>query len=203
MVGVRALLEGLLLGFGLIVAIGPQNAFVLRAGLRRQHAYVAALVSSLGDVTLITVGVLGVGALLNAHPPLVRLATIGGALFLVWYGLNALRSALRPAAIDFAATVPVTPRAVALAAAGFSLLNPHAILDTVVLLGTVSARFQGPSRLEFALGAMLASALWFFALAFVASRLAFLFERPSAWRVLDAFVATVMLALAVKLLLTA
>lgn len=203
MSGVRALLEGLLLGFGLIVAIGPQNAFVLRAGLRRQHAPVAALVSSLGDAILITVGVVGVGALLNAHPLLVRLATIGGALFLAWFGVGALRSALRPAGMDLAAAVPTTRRAVALTAAGFSLLNPHAILDTVVLLGTVSARFQGSARLEFALGAMLASAVWFFALAFVASRLAFLFERPGAWRVLDAFVALVMFALAVKLLLSA
>ncbi|PYE55008.1 LysE/ArgO family amino acid transporter [Deinococcus yavapaiensis] len=199
----RALLEGLLLGFGLIVAIGPQNAFVLRAGLRRRHAYVAALVSSLGDVALITVGVLGIGSLLAASPLLVRLATIGGALFLAWYGVGALRSALQPGRVDLDGNAPTSARDVALAAAGFSLLNFHAILDTVVLLGTVSARFEGPPRAEFAVGAMLASVTWFFALAFVASRLAFLFARPAAWRVLDFFVATVMFALAARLLLAA
>jgi len=198
-----ALFEGLLVGFGLIVAMGTQNAFVLRAGLRRQHPFTVALVSTLGDVLLIGVGALGLGSLINASDVLRALATWGGAAFLAWFGLRALRSALRGAHSEpDVVAVPTSVRASALTALGFSLLNPHVYLDTVVLLGTVAARHVGMERASFALGASLASATWFFALAYGAARLVPLFERLVAWRVLDGLIAAVMWVLAARLLLS-
>lgn len=198
----NAALEGLVVGFGLIVAIGAQNAFVLRMGVRRQFPFTVALVSTLGDVALIALGALGLGALLTVNPLLVRAATWGGAAFLAWFGVRSLRSALRPQVLDLGeAGGPTTARAAALTALGFSLLNPHVYLDTVVLLGSVAARHTGEARLAFALGASLASALWFFSLAYGASRLAPLFRTPLAWRALDLAVTAVVWTLAARLLL--
>lgn len=197
----NAVLEGLLVGLSLIVAIGAQNAFVLRAGLQRQYPFIIALVSTLGDVLLITLGALGLGGLIAANPVLRTLATWGGAAFLFWFGFRTLRSALRGAPHDLAApATPPTARSAALTALGFSLLNPHAYLDTVVLLGTVASRHIGAERVAFTLGASLASAAWFFALAYGAGRLVPLFQRPVAWHLLDVLIAAIVWGLAVRLL---
>ncbi|WP_027482526.1 LysE/ArgO family amino acid transporter [Deinococcus pimensis] len=200
-----AALEGLLVGLSLIVAIGAQNAFVLRAGLRRSHPGVVALVSTLGDVTLILVGALGVGAALSSNAVLSAVARCGGAAFLVWFGARSLRSALRPpdtsALSGTGGAAPVTARSAAMSALGFSLLNPHVYLDTVVLLGTVAARHAGPSRAWFALGACAASAAWFFALAYGAAALAPILRGPRVWRTVDVLVALVVWGVALRLVL--
>lgn len=209
---VPALLSGLGLGLSLIVAIGAQNAFVLRQGVRREHVAAVALVCMTSDTVLITASVAGVGALLAAAPWLLTAVRWAGAAFLVGYGLLAARRVWRPSGealvVDDSAPVashgvtavrtrsltPVLATCLAL-----TWLNPHVYLD-VLLLGTVGSA-HGADRWWFAAGCVVASVIWFTTLAF-GSRLAGRWLRsPRAWRVLDGFVAATMLALGVGLLL--
>jgi L-lysine exporter family protein LysE/ArgO len=195
-----AAVEGLGLGAGLIIAIGAQNAYVLRQGLRRQHVFAVASLCFLIDCSLIALGAGGFASLLRAFPSLPSLAAWGGALFLALYSLRAFAAALRPQALKAADSTGGSSRRAAVATAlALSLLNPHVYLDTVVLLGGVAARYPGGERLAFALGAMLASGLWFYGLGYGARQLAPLFASARAWRLLDGFVGCVMAALAVSL----
>ncbi|WP_374349883.1 LysE/ArgO family amino acid transporter [Chitinimonas sp.] len=190
-------LRGFGLGASLIIAIGAQNAFVLRQGLQGAAPLLTALVCALCDAVLISAGLLGAGALINAHPGLARWAAIFGALFLAAYGLRSFKAALHPGAIDAASGGGVTDwRKVVLTTLGFSLLNPHVYLDTVVLLGSIGAQFPAAQRFSFGLGAVCASFVWFFALALGARKLAPLFSRPVSWRVLDVLIGLTMWALA-------
>jgi len=194
-------LNGLRLGAGLIVVIGAQNAFVLRQGLRRRHVFLVATVCVLIDMSLIAAGAGGFGTLVAAVPALTDIAALGGALFLVAYGLRALRAAIRPGALELGAGTAAGPREAVLTALALSLLNPHVYLDTVVLLGGLAGQYaEAAERLWFAIGAMTASALWFYALGYGAAGLAPLFARPIAWRLLDLGVAAVMFAIAAALL---
>jgi len=194
-------LRGLTLGLSLIVAIGPQNAFVLRQGLTRRHALLAALACSLADTALIAFGVLGVGGLLARSPTLVIAGTLAGAAFLGWYGWRSFRAARQPGALDTAGQPARTPGAVLATAAAFSLLNPHALLDTVVLIGGASAGLDGSGRRAFLAGTVLASWLWFFGLAVLAGHLAGLMRSPRAWQVLDVLIGVMMWAIAAVLVL--
>ncbi len=195
-----AFIQGLGLGAGLIIAIGAQNAFVLRQGLRRQGVFLTALVCTLCDVLLIALGVAGLGSLISSQPILTAIAAWGGALFLFVYGLRAFLSALKPGRLEAEATPsPASPRNIVLTTLAVSLLNPHVYLDTVVLLGSIGGQFAGASRLSFGLGAATASSLWFFGLAYGAQRLGPLFRRPLAWRVLDVLIALVMWGIAASL----
>ena len=192
---------GAALGFTLIVAIGAQNAFVLRQGLRREHVGVIVALCAACDALLMTGGVAGLAQLLASLPQLARWLTAGGVLFLLAYGLRALWRAWRPQALQAAADAPGLTRSAALAqAAAFTLLNPHVYLDTVVLVGTVGAQ-QGALRWWFAAGASASSLVWFCALGYGARRLAPLFAKPRAWQVLDALIGLTMLALAAGLAL--
>lgn len=196
------LLRGLSLGLSLIVAIGPQNAFVLRQGLTRRFALLAALACALCDTLLITLGVLGVGGLLAGRAALVLAGTGLGAAFLLWYGLRALRGAwVGGAALHVTGVGAGTPGAVVGTALGFSLLNPHALLDTVVLIGGASAGLDGGARLAFLAGTVLASWAWFFTLALAGRALAPVMARPGAWRVLDTVIGVTLLGTAAGLLL--
>ncbi|MES2741199.1 MAG: LysE family transporter [Pseudomonadota bacterium] len=195
-------LKGLGLGGGLIVAIGSQNAFLLKQGLRRQCVLMCACICILCDVALIALGVAGMGSLIAGWPGLLLLMKLGGALFLFWYGLRAARAAWRPAALTLTAdSVPVSRMAIAGMALAFSLLNPHVYLDTVVLLGAIGGQQPPGTRAQFAAGAMLASVLWFLSLGYGARLLAPVFARPMAWRVLDGFIALVMWSIALSLLI--
>lgn len=186
-------LRGFGLGASLIVAIGAQNAFVLRQGLQGAAPFLTALVCALCDAVLIAAGLLGAGALVNAHPALAQWAAGFGALFLFWYGLRAWRAALHPAVLAADAHAPITDwRRVVAATLGFSLLNPHVYLDTVVLLGSIGTHYPAAARLSFGLGAGLASFTWFFGLAYGAGKLAPLFAQPAAWRVLDMLIGLTM-----------
>lgn len=198
-----ALIKGLGLGGSLIVAIGSQNAYLLRQALKRQYVLACVAICVLCDALLIAAGVAGMGGLISNAPALLLWLKIGGALFLAAYGWRAARAALHPAAMTPDAETAAAPsrRAVLAAMLGFSLLNPHVYLDTVILLGSVGGQQPGAGRLAFALGAMLASALWFGALGFGARYLAPLFARPLAWRLLDAVIAVVMWVIAVSLFL--
>ncbi|MDR1513656.1 MAG: LysE/ArgO family amino acid transporter [Propionibacteriaceae bacterium] len=186
----------------LIVAIGAQNAFVLRQGIRREHVLWICLFCALADAVLITVGVLGLGALAQGGAGIaLRVMRWAGAAFLVGYAVLAARKAWKPAALDVgAATRSVTLGAALAQAAAFSFLNPHVYLDTVMLLGSL-ANTQGPAlRWVFALGAVTASFVWFFALGYGARLLAPVFAKRLAWRVLDSLIAVVMLGIAASLI---
>ncbi|PPK93392.1 L-lysine exporter family protein LysE/ArgO [Kineococcus xinjiangensis] len=196
-----ATLSGLGLGLSLIVAIGAQNAFVLRQGLRGEHLPAVVALCAVSDAVLIAAGVGGAGAVLERVPWLLPVIRYGGAAFLVWYAVLAARRALRPAALDAGDTGARVPLS---SAVGTCLLltwlNPHVYLDTVVLLGSI-AQTHGEQRWWFAAGAAVGSVVWFSALGYGARLLRPVFARPSAWRVLDGSIAVVMTGLAASLVL--
>jgi L-lysine exporter family protein LysE/ArgO len=194
----QAGLAGFFLGFSLILAIGAQNAFVLRQGLRRAHVFAVCLTCALSDAILIVAGVAGFGALAEAVPWLEPVMRWGGAAFLTVYGFRSLWAAWRGGAALEAGEAAGSLRAALLTCLALTWLNPHVYLDTVVLLGSVSAQYE--DKLAFGVGAVLASFTFFFSLGYGARGLAPLFARPGAWRVLDAGVGLVMLAIAVKLI---
>lgn len=193
-------LSGFLLGLGLIVAIGAQNAYVLRLGLLRAHVFPVATLCFLADAILIGAGVLGAGALVNAFPRLLFWITLAGAGFLIVYGLLAARRALDPGRLRAADAARPPLREALLTAAAFTFLNPHVYLDTVVLAGGISARYAGAGAAAFWAGAASASAVWFYGLGYGARLLTPLFAKEGAWRVLDAAIAVVMFAIAASLL---
>jgi L-lysine exporter family protein LysE/ArgO len=194
-------LQGLALSLGLIVAIGAQNAFVLRQGLRREHVAPVVVFCALSDALLITAGVLGMSQALGERPALARVLALAGAAFLAVYGAQALRRACRPGQLQAAGGEPGLGRGAALAqAAAFTLLNPHVYLDTVLLVGSIGA--QQPVALQgwFIAGACAASLGWFTLLGFGARALAPWFARPRAWQLLDAGIGLTMAVLAALLL---
>ncbi len=194
-----ALLSGLALGLGLIVAIGAQNAFVLRQGLRLEHVAAVVTVCAVSDVALILAGVLGAGAVLAQVPWLVPVVCFAGAAFLLAYGALAARRAVRPGALlPDAAGARAGLAATVGTCLALTWLNPHVYLDTVVLLGSMAST-HGEHRWEFAAGAGVGSVLWFTGLGYGARLLRPVFARPAAWRVLDGVIAVVMAALAVSL----
>ncbi|SFA96567.1 L-lysine exporter family protein LysE/ArgO [Poseidonocella pacifica] len=190
---------GFALAFSLILAIGAQNAFVLRQGLRRTHVFAVCLTCALSDALLIAAGVAGFGALVEAAPWLEQVMRLGGAAFLLVYGARALRSAWQSRhGLEPIKETTHSLRATLLTCLALTWLNPHVYLDTVVLLGAVSAQY--PDRLSFALGAMTSSFVFFFALGYGARKLAPFFAAPRSWAVLDGIVGITMWAIALKLL---
>ncbi|MDQ2088299.1 LysE/ArgO family amino acid transporter [Marimonas arenosa] len=191
-------LAGFSLGFSLILAIGAQNAFVLRQGLRREHVLATVLICALSDAVLIAAGVAGFGALARAVPGFETVMRFGGAAFLLWYGARNFAAAWRGGErLDSSGEARHSLRGVVLTVVALTWLNPHVYLDTVVLLGSVSAQY--PARTAFAAGAICASFTFFFSLGYGARLLAPLFARPAAWRVLDVVVGATMWAIAAKL----
>jgi L-lysine exporter family protein LysE/ArgO len=200
---VAALGAGLGLGLSLIVAIGAQNAFVLRQGLRRELVPAVVGICIVSDAVLIAAGVGGAGVLLTRVSWLPAVVRLAGAAFLLCYGLLAARRAVRPGALRAdPAGAASGLLATVTACLAFTWLNPHVYLDTVVLLGSVGGTWGG-QRWWFAAGAAVGSALWFSALGFGAALLRPVFARPRAWRLLDGAIAVVMVALAVVLVLSA
>ncbi len=191
-------LNGFLLGAGLIIAIGAQNAFVLRQGLKGEFVFVVCLVCSVSDALLITAGVAGLGTLVRQSPTALLVVTAGGAVFLFVYGLLAFRRAMRPAAIKAEGDARGLNVAIATCLA-LTFLNPHVYLDTVLLLGSLSARYPGELRVAYGVGAVLASFTWFFALGYGARLLAPFFAKPRAWQVLDIGIGIVMWMIAARL----
>ncbi|GLQ88024.1 LysE/ArgO family amino acid transporter [Dyella flagellata] len=198
------LLAGLLLGASLIIAIGAQNAFVLRQGLLQSHRFPVALFCALSDAALIAAGVGGLGVAIGQHPHMLAVVACAGALVLAWYGVKALRRAFHPEVLtpDTHGNAASLWKVLA-TCAGFTWLNPHVYLDTVLLIGSLASAWPVPGpRTLFAIGAATASFIWFFALAYGARLLAPLFRKPLAWRVLDVLIALVMWGIAGKLLLS-
>lgn len=212
------ILAGLGLGLSLIVAIGAQNVFVLRQGIRREHVLAVVIICALSDAALIAAGVAGLGFVISAAPWLVVVARWAGALFLLTYGALAARRAWRggeeldvdatdaaslgaPAAGGTTSTMTRTRLApVVLTTLALTWLNPHVYLDTVLMLGSIAAT-HGDQRWLFAVGAMAASLLWFTALGFGARYLGRWLRTPRSWRILDAVIAVVMISIAISLVL--
>ncbi|PAW32189.1 amino acid transporter [Micrococcus luteus] len=190
---------GLLTGLALIVAIGAQNAFVLRQGVRREHVGAVVLVCMASDAVLILAGTAGVGALVQAVPWLLEVLRWGGALYLLWFAVSSLRAALRPQGL-VAEQAPRTAGSVVATTLALTWLNPHVYLDTVVLLGSLANQHGPDARWVFAAGAVTASVLWFTALGYGARLLARVLADPKAWRVVDVVIAVVMAVLAVRLI---
>lgn len=195
---ITSALAGFSVSIALIVAIGAQNAFVLRQGLRREHVLPVVVVCASSDALLIAVGVAGLGAAIADHALLLDAIRFGGAAFLLGYAGLAARRVVRPTALTPTDRPPAALGATLLTCLAITYLNPHVYLDTVLLLGAVA--HQHEHRWFFGAGAVLASAVWFGALGVGAGRLAPLLARPFAWRVLDGLIALVMVALAVTLL---
>lgn len=199
--------EGFVISIGLIVAIGPQNAYVLRQGIRGRHAVPVATVCFAADATLITLGVMGVGRFIAGNATLATILGWGGVAFLVWFAARSIKAAIKPEVIDAAHMEAAAGDAkgadvktAMLHAAAFSLLNPWVYMDTMVLIGGVSVRYATDvERLGFLVGAVLASCVWFYGLAFGGKKMAPLFQRAITWRVLDSLIAIIMIAVAINL----
>ncbi len=195
------LLVGFIASFTLIAAIGAQNAFVLRQGIRREHVLPVVALCTVSDIVLISAGIAGVGTLINAHPSALNIAKFGGALFLVGYGLLAARRAWRPSSLTPSEAAPTRLIEVLLTCAALTFLNPHVYLDTVVLLGALANEHRD-ERWLFGVGAVTASAVWFVGLGLGARQLAGLFARPLTWRILDGLIAVMMIGLGMSLALS-
>jgi L-lysine exporter family protein LysE/ArgO len=196
---ITSAIAGFATAMTLIVAIGAQNAFVLRQGLRREHVWPVVVTCAASDALLISLGIAGLGAAIAGRPVVVTVVRWCGAAFLLGYAVLAFRRAVRPGSLVPAAGESTRLRATLLACLAFTYLNPHVYLDTVLLLGSV-ANQQGHPWV-FGAGAALASVVWFSALGAGAHRLAPLLARPAAWRVLDGLIGALMVALAGSLLL--
>ena len=200
-------LEGIALGASLIIAIGPQNAFVIQQGILRQHVFLAAFVCTLVDVVLIIVGAAGFGTLIAIIPSLKTYFLWGGILFLMGYGTLSLISSFKhPGDEDSlgkneSGYSTKNRKSIIITAAGFSLLNPHVYLDTVILLGGLAAQYEIPERNYFAFGAIMASVVWFYGIGYGATLVAPWFESSRGKRILDLVIAMIMFVLAFVLIL--
>ncbi|MBE7323758.1 amino acid transporter [Nocardioides sp. Y6] len=195
----NVLFTGLFTGLALIVAIGAQNAFVLRQGIRGEHVLPIVLTCLVSDLVAITAGVAGLGAVIERWPGALPVAQVIGGIYLLAFGLHAALRAWRPTGLDAGTGSRMSGRTAVLTALALTWLNPHFYLDAIVLLGTVANSF-GADRWWFLTGALLASTAWFFALGYGARLLRGLFAKPTSWRVLDGGIAVVMGALGVTLL---
>ena len=200
-------LEGIALGASLIIAIGPQNAFVIQQGILRQHVFLAAFVCSLVDVVLIIVGAAGFGTLIAIIPSLKTYFLWGGILFLMGYGTLSLISSFKDHSDENSlgknesGYSSKNRKNIIITAAGFSLLNPHVYLDTVILLGGLAAQYEIPERNYFAFGAIMASVVWFYGIGYGATLIAPWFESSRGKRILDLVIAMIMFVLAFVLML--
>ncbi|SHO54986.1 LysE/ArgO family amino acid transporter [Vibrio quintilis] len=198
-----SLIAGFGTGAGLIISIGSQNAFVLRQGLQCQHVGLIVTTCILADILLISCGVAGIGFVVQQWPVVLDIFRFGGAAFL---GVNALLSASSAwkgsGGLSPASGLTVSRHQVLLTCLGYTFLNPHVYLDTMIMIGSLSAGYNGFARWGFGLGAILASFVWFISLGYGSKVLLPLFRSPQAWRVLDALVAIILMTLSMMLLLT-
>ena len=193
-----AFLPGFFAGLSLIVAIGAQNAFVIRQGLTRQHVFVVVAICAIADAALIALGIAGLGALIQGLPWLLEGVRWFGVAYLTWFGIKSVRSAFKNEVMDASGAQTTSLKKVVAAVLGFTLLNPHVYLDTVILLGSISNQFAG-DRWIFGFGAMTASVVWFSAIGFGARAASRFMSKPIFWRVLDSLIAVVMFSIALYL----
>ncbi len=194
-------IEGFALSMGLILAIGPQNIFVVRQGLLRSHIFAVCLVCSLSDTLLIIIGVLGLGSILANIEGADFLISIAAALFIASYGVMRIRSSMDPVGMSISDEKAQGLSSTILTLLAFTFLNPHVYLDTVILIGGASSRYSVDDRYMFAIGAALASFLFFFALGYGARRLSSVLDKPDAWKFIDRGIACVMFGIAGSIML--
>lgn len=196
-------LTGLLLGGSLIIAIGAQNAYVLKQGLLRSHVFLVCLICALSDALLITIGTSGVGKIIETHPEWLKAITWFGAAYLFIFGIMSFRAALSNETLHTASKeTSQNIKTVITTVLALTFLNPHVYLDTVLLIGSIASPYNSADRLSFTLGAVSASFIWFFSLGYGARFLIPLFSKPSAWKVLNVIIALVMWAIAYQLIST-
>ena len=193
-----AFLPGFFAGLGLIVAIGAQNAFVIRQGLKRQHVLAVVAICALADAALIALGIAGLGAIIQGVPWLLEGVRWFGVAYLTWFGIKSVRSAFKNQTMDTSGNEAGSLKKAVLAVLGFTFLNPHVYLDTVILLGSISNQFA-EDRWIFGFGAMTASVVWFSTIGFGARAASRFMSKPIFWRVLDSLIAAVMFSIALYL----
>lgn len=199
----KILILGYLTGLGLIVAIGPQNTFVIKQGIKREHHLLIASICSISDMLLILLGVLGLGTFIQRYPDIIRYSSLLGAILLSIYGLQHLKSVITPKEYDTNSSNENSNLLnKILFTLGITFLNPHVYLDTVILLGSMSAGHPGIGRFLFGGGSALASLSWFFGIALGAEKLSPLFSKRVTWQILDTLICLIMFFMAYKLLLT-
>ncbi len=194
-------LKGILTGSGLIIAIGAQNAFVLSQGVKKNHIIVIPLICALCDGCLIFIGVAGAGTVFSSSKFLTLLAGWGGAAFLFWYGFESFKSLLKTNTLKLDKNSNLSLKKAIIATLAITLLNPHVYLDTVVLIGSISAQYKTSGRYLFGAGAATASFIWFFSLGAGGKLLSPLFQNPLAWKFLDGFVGITMWIIGASLIL--
>lgn len=192
-----AFLPGFLAGLSLIVAIGAQNAFVIRQGLTRQRVFVVVAICALCDALLIALGIAGLGAIIQGLPWLLEIVRWFGVIYLSWFGIKSVRSAFKNEVMDASGAQTTSLAKVITSVLGFTLLNPHVYLDTVILLGSISNQFA--DKWAFGFGAMTASAVWFSSIGFGAKAASRFMSKPIFWRVLDSLIAVIMFSIALFL----
>ena len=193
---------GLITGLSLIVAIGAQNAFILRLGLMRSHIGIAVFICALSDALLIFLGTAGMGAVVQSHKSILKAVSWVGAAYLLYFAVSAGRRVFKSESLESSAEVIMSKKSVVLAVLGFTWLNPHVYLDTVLLVGSIGSQF-GNQRWIFATGASIASVLWFTGLGYGSKAAARIMARPITWKILDIFIAIVMTTIAITLIKTA
>lgn len=193
-----AILPGLLTGFSLIIAIGAQNAFVIRQGLRREHVLLIVLICAISDAALILVGTGGLGRIIQGNQIALEIIRWFGVAYLTWFGLRSLRSAFKSQSLQVGEVLQARAGDVARSALALTFLNPHVYLDTVILLGSVANQFES-DRWYFALGACLASVIWFTTIGFGARSASHFMSKPIFWKILDTLIALVMFTIAITL----
>jgi L-lysine exporter family protein LysE/ArgO len=195
---VIAFLPGLLTGLSLIVAIGAQNAFVIRQGLTKKHVLLVVAICAISDALLILLGVAGLGAIISGLPWLLEIIRWFGVAYLTWFGIRSIRSAFKTQVLDASGVQSASAKTVVLSVLGFTFLNPHVYLDTVILLGSIGNQF-GQDKWWFALGGAVASVLWFSSIGFGAKAASRFMAKPVFWKVLDLVIAAVMFGIAILL----
>ena len=193
-----ALIPGFLTGLSLIIAIGAQNAFVIKQGLLRQHVLLIVLICAASDAVLILLGTGGLGALVQSNEGLLEIVRWFGVAYLTWFGIKSARSAFSNQSLSASESPTVSAIKVATTALALTWLNPHVYLDTVILLGSVANQFEA-DRWYFAIGASVASVLWFTTIGFGARAASKYMSRPIFWKILDSLIAIVMFSIAITL----
>ena len=190
-----AIIPGLLAGFSLIIAIGAQNAFVIRQGLTKKFVLLTVLICAFSDALLIALGASGLGALIKANKNILEFVRWFGVAYLLWFAFKSARSAFKSGVLNSAGEASADKKSVVLTVLALTFLNPHVYLDTVILLGSISNQF-GSDKWFFVIGAIIASFLWFTSIGFGAKSASRFMSRPIFWKILDSLIAAIMLSIA-------